>query len=1256
MTRILYVFIYFCFAPCIIYGQNETNIWYFGENAGLDFNSGLPVPLLDGELNTDEGCASISDGFGSLLFYTDGVTVWNRNHDIMLNGTGLNGDFSSTQSAIIVPKPDNSNIYYIFTVDDLGGNNGLQFSEVDMTLDSSLGGITANKNILLATPTSEKVTAIQNQTGDGYWVISHKWESDEFVAFRVTASGVNTNPIISAIGTYTGGFVGNTLGTIKCSPDGTKLAIAHEGSLNQAQLFDFDSSTGILTNAITLIDEPIDDSIYGVEFSPNSQILYISGIGNAVFQYDLTAGSNTNIVNSQIQLTTLQRPYSAMQLASDGKIYIAKSNQFYLDIIENPNVLGTGCNYLFEELYLGGRKSSFGLPPFIQSFFQIGFEAENVCLGLATQFNSNISQAYDGLLWDFGDGSTSNDENPSHTYSNAGNYNVQLTVTIGNEVSSETKEILVYEQPLVNSPVTLSQCDNDFDGFSLFNLNEVVNEITSNSANEIMTFYESLNEAELGDNPILNLTEYENETVSSDIIWARIENQNGCYRTSEINLVVATTQIPDTFSRAFYQCDDGIDIADGIATFDFSSVDTEVEAMFPSGQQLTINYYRNESDALSEVNPIVDISNYQNIGYPNTQNIFIRVDSTVDNDCLGFGDYITLFVDPRPLIAGPVIIEQCDENNDGTVSFDTSGIAFELLQGQTEAITISYTDELGNDYGSTLPNPITISQPILNIFATMTATNPNNPNGGCSVESTIALVIDNGAVANPVSDFIVCDDNNDGVFAFDTSNIEATILNGQTATTVSYFDENGNSLPSPLPNPFITGTQTITAQVQNELSAFCYSETTFDFVVSAQPIANPVGNDLVCDDLSNDGVHVFTLSEYNSQILNGQSTSIFEISYHDNEIDALDYQNPLSNSLTVNVQSQTIYARIHNSTNPNCFDITSFELGVLYLPVASQPSNLYVCDDESNDGFETFNLTDQNTDILNGQSETENSISFYLSQEDADSSANPLPNNFTNTENPQTIYVKLENIASSECYTTTSFDLVVNEQPVILLEDEIALCEGEILELEANAGYDDYLWSTGETTRSITISEPGPYTLSITNNYGNDSCSVTTTFSVVQSNIASIVDIETVDWSQNNNTITIFVEGNGDYEYSIDGITYQDSNIFTNLSIDEYDVYVRDKNGCGEVTEEIYLLYYPKYFTPNGDGYHDYWQLYSANREPGNKLFIYDRYGKLLSTLKSTDYGWDGLYNGVKLPASDYWFTLQRQNGKQYTGHFSLRY
>ncbi|NRA91470.1 MAG: PKD domain-containing protein, partial [Psychroserpens sp.] len=129
-----------------------------------------------------------------------------------------------------------------------------------------------------------------------------------------------------------------------------------------------------------------------------------------------------------------------------------------MDVIENPNEVGSACNYIFDGLNLGGRRAKAGLPPFIQSFFIIGFEADNVCIGESTQFNANISDAYDSLLWDFGDGFTSNLENPTHTYASSGDYNVQLTVTVGGETSSETKVVSVYEIPIAYQPSEILAC------------------------------------------------------------------------------------------------------------------------------------------------------------------------------------------------------------------------------------------------------------------------------------------------------------------------------------------------------------------------------------------------------------------------------------------------------------------------------------------------------------------------------------------------------------------------------------------------------------------------------------------------------------------------------------------------------------------------------------------------------------------------------------------------------------------------------
>ena len=255
-----------------------------------------------------------------------------------------------------------------------------------------------------------------------------------------------------------------------------------------------------------------------------------------------------------------------------------------------------------------------------------------------------------------------------------------LNITTGCINTHVAFDLIVHPLPIVTSPVTLKQCDDDTDGYSAFNLTEADDEISANAANENFTYYLTLAEAISRTNPIPNPTTFVNRTVNADIVWASIESQFGCTRETEIQLFVSTTGIPPSYHRDFYQCDDFLDEngddnanndkRDGIATFDFSSVDDEVRAIFPPGQAIIITYYRNEDDALAEQNAIQDISNYRNIGYPNSQDIYIRVDSELNNDCLGFGDHVTLTVEELPF-ANPVTIErQCDDDDDGMYPFD----------------------------------------------------------------------------------------------------------------------------------------------------------------------------------------------------------------------------------------------------------------------------------------------------------------------------------------------------------------------------------------------------------------------------------------------------------------------------------------------------------------------------------------------------------------------------------------------------------
>ena len=223
------------------YGQKEANYWYFGNHAALDFNSGAPVAVTNSAMFTGEGSASISDSAGSLLFYTKGDTVWNKNHVIMSKGIGLFGNGTSTQT-LIVPQPGNDSIYYIFTADYQGNPNGFCYSIVNMNLQGGLGEVNT-ANIQLFTPSTEKVTAVKHRNKKDIWVIAHEWNSNTFFAFLLTSAGISA-PVTSNVGTINTGAPGNgnAIGSMKISPDGCRLGLCMRDR-DMFEVFNFNNFT-----------------------------------------------------------------------------------------------------------------------------------------------------------------------------------------------------------------------------------------------------------------------------------------------------------------------------------------------------------------------------------------------------------------------------------------------------------------------------------------------------------------------------------------------------------------------------------------------------------------------------------------------------------------------------------------------------------------------------------------------------------------------------------------------------------------------------------------------------------------------------------------------------------------------------------------------------------------------------------------------------------------------------------------------------
>ena len=450
------------------YAQNtsrEASIWYFGDGGGLDFSSNPPTALTNGAIqNQWEGTASVADSEGNLLFYTDGVSVWDKNHSIMPNGNGLGGNISTSQPAIIVPHPGNTSIYFIFTVDELAQSNGVKYSQVDLSLSgngtsgNSLGDVTATKNVALFSPGSEKITAVRHSNNKATWVITHEWNTNTFRSYLIDCSGLNTTPVLSSVGLVHDPITGsafpntNAIGYLKASSNGNKIgsAIYTEGAF---EVFDFDRSTGVLSNPITF-SNPNYFRAYGVEFSSDETKFYGSTGDGEIFQADLSAGNDSAVVASFKLIGQSAGPISsrgliggALQLARNGKIYYARDENDYLGVINNPNELGVAANYVDDgQLLAFNTESGIGLPNFVQSYLGeavIDFTGNGACVGDAVDFTVVSSANITSYSWDFGDGGSSTSASPSHTYSSAGTYNVELTYSDGCFTGSITKPISV---------------------------------------------------------------------------------------------------------------------------------------------------------------------------------------------------------------------------------------------------------------------------------------------------------------------------------------------------------------------------------------------------------------------------------------------------------------------------------------------------------------------------------------------------------------------------------------------------------------------------------------------------------------------------------------------------------------------------------------------------------------------------------------------------------------------------------------------
>ena len=467
------------------FAQKEASVWYFGHHAGLDFSTNPPTVLEDGnKMATFEGCTTICDSSGRLLFYSDGINVWDSSHNLMRDPLGnpvddLKGNPSATQSSLVIPHPGNNKVYYLFSLPAFGRGKPY-YSLIDF---SSGTGVVTRKNVLLSgyttERTSEKITATVHDNGRDIWLLTHEAFSDKFVLHKITTSGISAAPVsIQSVGTN---FIssGYNLGAMKFSPDGKRLAMAtYRGS--KLDIYDFNNNTGDITLKETItVNFP-----FGVEFSPDSSLLYVTqgaGVGGGnILQYDLYATGVTIKSTSKTIYANLARfsPPSCMQLGIDNKIYVSVNASEYIGVIHDPNRKGTACNYDHTAINLNPSKATklysrdrtwgspvsdaknhahLGFPNFIPKFFDVQINAKYPCLGKTTQFSVTTS-SHANYKWDFGDGNTSTLASPSHTYASAGTYDV--SVKLGGSLPDRniTKKIVIHPIPSISGLVSKVIC------------------------------------------------------------------------------------------------------------------------------------------------------------------------------------------------------------------------------------------------------------------------------------------------------------------------------------------------------------------------------------------------------------------------------------------------------------------------------------------------------------------------------------------------------------------------------------------------------------------------------------------------------------------------------------------------------------------------------------------------------------------------------------------------------------------------------
>jgi gliding motility-associated-like protein len=1185
----------------VLMAQWQDGLWvgkqannFIDSGIRTNFNSGNAVPTFGYPMYALEGSTTLSDSAGELLFFAGNNMIWNKNSAVMLNGTGLiGGDTSSTQFGVFVPRPGSSTIFYLFNVSTSPSttypNPGLVYSEIDLTLDSGLGGVTANKNIVLdAAVGAEKITAVYHSDGESIWVICHRIGSNESVAYLVTAAGVSATPVVSAVGNLIpdvdpndGSIVGywGGGGQMKVSPDGSKLAATTlQGPNKGVSVFDFDNTTGTLSNFMHLtgyVGWP-----YGLEFSPNSRFLYTANPnggysnGGTVEQYDVSLPTD-QIAASKEVIYTVTSPWAGnggMVLGANGRIYIKDVGGETTNVIKNPNNAGLASGYQAGALPMS---YGIGMPTFNQTYLESGILHELGCPGGDVTFSLLRIPDVTSVAWDFGDpasGAANTSAIAAHTFSAGGTYTVTAQITSNGGVQSASITITVPDAGAVAvAPANLTLCGS---GSGIFDLTAQTATIISLLGTDYtVTYYTTETDAQDG---IAAITTPATFTSSGQTIWARASNaDNTCFSVVSFTLLITAPPVANPVA-ALSEC--GTTAQPNTAVFDLTP---QTALLTGSQTSITVTYYPTQTDADNGTNAITAPGTYTNTANPQT--VYATLENTAG--CIVTTSF-ALNVLPTPAVAALPNLSLCDDAiANGFTPFNLAQQDALLLAGQPGVAVAYYTSQADAEAGiNSITSPAAFTNTVNPQTIYVGVTNAS----GCGNYTSFQVNVLALPVVTTAPSLSICDTDNNGAAVFNLTPQTAILTGSQTGITVTYYptqndaDNGTNAITTPATYTNTTSPQTIFATLEN--AAGCISSTSFTLNALPVPTVVTLPNLSLCDDATADGFTGFNLAQQDA-LLQASQPGV-AVAYYRSQADAEAGTNVISSpaAFTNTVNPQTIYVGVTNAAG--CSNYTSFQVNVLALPLAPQAPDLSVCDTDNN-GISEFNLTVQDAVYQTGQPGV--TVTYFTTTADAAANTNAIatPASFANTQNAQIVYTRIDN---GTCYAISTFTLQVNDAPVF--------------------------------TSALTVTGCSPY------------------------------DLTEIETGLDAGLDASYYTTQANAEDAINAVTDPANYVTENIAVP---VYVRAENaeGCYTVAELSITrgdCFIQRGISPGGsEGQNDTFDLSNLDV---TKLSIFNRYGQEVFTYNGNYTNqWGGQTDsGQDLPTGTYFYMFQRNTGESKTG------